>query len=332
MEKHARLAVVLLALWTAFVVYRTAGYHELFGIELDRWSDDAFLVNLLALPAAIAALVFGVRWGMEGGVALREMNWKRGLKRLWLLTAIPWMIHAFGEYEAAREISNAWRYYTYDGTSVSNNKSDPPKVDSVDAAMDAYEQKKRQQAGATLDPKIRDAMVRELYGEPETLVNPLPGARRNGLNENGVDPEVMRKLHGDTLVNPLSDARRISPENAAQGLKLGRETGLDPAWAAENIKPLQEDKDLEQWNKILDEAPKTARFVAKSPAIAAAAQDNVDNLSAIEFGKLAQGIHKPNFDWVIPVLLFPTLGVAFVALALWLAFLAVRWTWRGFHS
>lgn len=288
MEKHARLAVVLLAFWTAFVVYRTAGYHELFGLELDRWSDDAFLVNLLALPAAVAALVFGVRWGMEGGVALRDMNWKRGLKRLWLLTAIPWMIYAFGEYDAAREISNAWRYYTYDGTSVSNNKADLPTVDSLDAAMDAYE-KERQQADAALDPD----------GEREPLVNQLP------------------------------DARRLNPEQAAEGIKVGREMGVEDIIAADKLPQLQEERDQAYWDNLVKTNPKAAGLVAKSPSGVAPAQDDVE---ASKFAKLAQDIHEPNFDWVIPVLLFPTVGVAFVALALWLAFLAVRWTWRGFHS
>ena len=108
------------------------------------------------------------------------------------------------------------------------------------------------------------------------------------INEYGVDPEVLRRLHGGTLVNPFPDARRLSPDNAAKGLKLGRETGMDPAWAAENIKPLQEDRDLDQWNKLLKESPKTAKFIAESPAIAATSLDDMDNLSGIEqvFGAL----------------------------------------------
>lgn len=160
MGKHARLGIVLLVFWTAFVVYRTAGDHELFGLELDRWSDDAFLVNLLALPAAIVVLVFSIRWALESGVALRDMNWKRGLKRLWLLAAIPWMIYAFGEYDAPREIGNAWRYYTYyeapnqqQSTTTSNTYLDLLKqdearqtgaarvgaaTDSLDVAMDDH--------------------------------------------------------------------------------------------------------------------------------------------------------------------------------------------------
>lgn len=40
------------------------------------------------------------------------MNWKRGLLRLWLLAAIPWVVYAVGEFDVAEKVGYAWRYYT----------------------------------------------------------------------------------------------------------------------------------------------------------------------------------------------------------------------------
>ena len=133
MGKLARLGTVLLVFWAAFVVYRSADDHELFGLELDRWDDDAFLVNLLALPAAIAAFAFSIRWALESGVALRDMNWKRGLKRLWLLAAVPWVVYVVGEFDVAENVGYAWRYYT-DQNGLANELHSPTAVAECVAA------------------------------------------------------------------------------------------------------------------------------------------------------------------------------------------------------
>lgn len=41
-----------------------------------------------------------------------KLNWVRGLKRLWLIAAIPWVVYAFGEFDAAEKIGYARLYYT----------------------------------------------------------------------------------------------------------------------------------------------------------------------------------------------------------------------------
>lgn len=64
LSRPVRVGLVFAVFWTVFVVYRTSDYHSVLGIHLERWNDNDFLVNWLALPAVAAALFYGVRWAL----------------------------------------------------------------------------------------------------------------------------------------------------------------------------------------------------------------------------------------------------------------------------
>lgn len=59
--------------------------------------------------------------------SLHGLNWKRGLKRLWLLAAIPWVVYAVGEFDVAEKAGYAWRYYT-DQNGLVNELRSPTAV------------------------------------------------------------------------------------------------------------------------------------------------------------------------------------------------------------
>lgn len=100
-----------------------------------------------------------------------------------------------------------------------------------------------------------------------------------------LNPKVLRDIYGDPepLVNPFPDARKLTPDSAAKGLQVSRETGVDAILAADKLPDLQDERDQKYWDDLVKSSPKTARHLSNaSPAVVAATQDNVDSLSAIE--------------------------------------------------
>lgn len=105
-----------------------------------------------------------------------------------------------------------------------------------------------------------------------------------------LDPKVLRDIYGEQepLVNPFPDARKINPDAAAKGLQASREFGIDAILAAEKLPDLQDERDQKYWDELVKTSPVTARHLSNaSPAVAAATQDNVENLSGIEQAFLA---------------------------------------------
>jgi hypothetical protein len=66
LSKKKRAIIVLAVAWIAYVIYRTSGEHELVGVSLERWSDDAFLQNVLLPPLAIAGVIWLYKWITSG--------------------------------------------------------------------------------------------------------------------------------------------------------------------------------------------------------------------------------------------------------------------------
>lgn len=62
LSKPVKASIVFMVVWTLFVIYRTADYHEVLGIDLDRWDDDNFLTNWLGVPVVVYAIYWAIRW------------------------------------------------------------------------------------------------------------------------------------------------------------------------------------------------------------------------------------------------------------------------------
>ena len=60
--KLSKAGAACMLAWTIYVSYRSYGYHQLLGRDLEQWRGDDFFANLLIAPLSLAALVFVVRW------------------------------------------------------------------------------------------------------------------------------------------------------------------------------------------------------------------------------------------------------------------------------
>ena len=61
-----KAGIVFTLTWTAYVVYRTTGYHELLGESLGQWNESDFLTNWIVVPAVVGVLVIGAKWVLSG--------------------------------------------------------------------------------------------------------------------------------------------------------------------------------------------------------------------------------------------------------------------------
>lgn len=185
-----------------------------------------------------------------------KLNWVRGLKRLWLLAAIPWVVYAFGEFEVAEKMGYAWRYYTDQNGLVKELRSPTTVAECVAADL---------ALGAKYDRLMKDdSDLIERYRRQDAA------ARGEGILEN------MRE------------------KSAA--------AALDSWFQREEAR---KKKEIEEGK-------------ARESEAIAACKDRVPE--------------APDLRWIIPVLVVPTFGVAFAAFSVWLAFLTIRWAWRGFYS
>jgi len=182
-----------------------------------------------------------------------KLNWVRGLKRLWLLAAIPWVVYAFGEFDVDEKVGYAWLYYT-DRQGLIDELRSPAAV-----------------AGCA-STTASDAMLDRIVAEQKSLTHDNVDALARG---EGI-LETMRRE--------------------------GTDAALDSRFRREE----------ERKKKEFEECK------AREPEAIALCKDRVPE--------------APDLRWIIPVLVVPTYGVAFSALAVWLAFLTIRWAWRGFYS
>jgi hypothetical protein len=65
LSRPVKASVVFMVFWTAFVIYRTDGSHELLGIYLERWDDDSFFTNWLLFPLGAFAAGYAFKWVMS---------------------------------------------------------------------------------------------------------------------------------------------------------------------------------------------------------------------------------------------------------------------------
>lgn len=103
-----------------------------------------------------------------------------------------------------------------------------------------------------------------------------------------LDPKVIRDIYGDQdpLINPFPTAKEYKPEQMAEGLKLGRAKGVDALVAADNLPQLKDEQAQDHWDNIVKQSPNLAKQM-QNPVFAAVAQDDTENLSAID--RLIQG-------------------------------------------
>lgn len=66
LSRASRIFVTLSFVWGAWVILRTSDYYELFGIDLERWSGDMFLANLVLPPLLTWAAYMAYRWISSG--------------------------------------------------------------------------------------------------------------------------------------------------------------------------------------------------------------------------------------------------------------------------
>ena len=101
-----------------------------------------------------------------------------------------------------------------------------------------------------------------------------------------LDPNVMRDIYGEpeVAVNPMPQARKLNPQDVARGVKIQKQTGVDAILAAQRLPEFQDELDQDYWNRMVKESPKTAKFMAASPVNAALLQKDADsgNLSMLE--------------------------------------------------
>lgn len=62
LSRTTRILVVLSLAWSVWVIFRTSGYYELFGHELERWKDDMFFANLLLPPIFVGLIWAAYKW------------------------------------------------------------------------------------------------------------------------------------------------------------------------------------------------------------------------------------------------------------------------------
>lgn len=65
LSKQTKGAIVFMVVWTLFVIYRTSGYHEVLGFDLNRWDEYHFFTNWLGFPIAVGAIYLAIRWVMK---------------------------------------------------------------------------------------------------------------------------------------------------------------------------------------------------------------------------------------------------------------------------
>lgn len=103
---------------------------------------------------------------------------------------------------------------------------------------------------------------------------------------NQLDPNVMRDLYGEpeVAVNPMPQARKLNPQDVARGVEIQKKTGVDAILAAQRLPEFQDELDQDYWNRMVKESPKTAKFMAASPVNAALLQKDADsgNLGMLE--------------------------------------------------
>lgn len=193
----------------------------------------------------------GIHQGNRG--VRSKLNWVRGLKRLWLIAAIPWVVYAFGEFDVDEKVGYARLYYT-----------------------------DRQ---GLIDELRSPAAVAECVADSRNL-------------DQVMDYYDKRQRRGDTAADVV-DGEGIL-ETMRQ--KKSAAAALDSWFQREEAR---KKKEIEEGKAREREA-----IAACSSRIPEA----------------------PDLRWIIPVLVVPTFGVAFAAFSVWLAFLTIRWAWRGFYS
>jgi hypothetical protein len=57
-----RIFITFSICWSVWVIFRTSGYYEILGIELNSWNKDMFLVNLFAPPVFVFVLYKLLNW------------------------------------------------------------------------------------------------------------------------------------------------------------------------------------------------------------------------------------------------------------------------------
>ncbi len=99
-----------------------------------------------------------------------------------------------------------------------------------------------------------------------------------------LDPNVIADIYGEqqpVLGNPFLKEINPTPEQAAQGVKLGRTKGIDGLLAAQHLPQLTKEVEAEQWDDIVKNAPGLAKKM-QDPAFTAIAKDDVESLGAID--------------------------------------------------
>lgn len=66
LSKRARVVIVLSVMWISYAIFRMSGYYELFGLEIDRWDDEAFFVNVFGPICAVFGAIYLYRWVQKG--------------------------------------------------------------------------------------------------------------------------------------------------------------------------------------------------------------------------------------------------------------------------
>jgi len=65
LSRPTKISIVFFVAWTLYVIFRTSGYYELLGMDLQRWDADYFFLNWLVVPVFIFVLYKAVRWALR---------------------------------------------------------------------------------------------------------------------------------------------------------------------------------------------------------------------------------------------------------------------------
>lgn len=66
LSKQRRIWIVGLVIWSAYVIFRTSDYYEVFGVELRRWDSNYLWLNLLLPPLTIVVGMYVHHWIQRG--------------------------------------------------------------------------------------------------------------------------------------------------------------------------------------------------------------------------------------------------------------------------
>jgi hypothetical protein len=244
----------------------------------------------------------------------QTLNLRRGLLRVWVVLFVLWCVFVAVADHVPTKIAYAWNY----DPSVKWERNPYMKIvlqmqqgEAAQTSRAALPLSDAEASGVNDDRAAQNAQLAKRYKVPPKVADRFPEEfRQRALTEN--------------TANALAEAPRLREAVA---------TGFDATRAAENSKLATQygipADAVAQFPEDLRQDALTGRGRDGKPANAVILSMLVDQqVETLGWSRVA----RPDWNWLVDMLVPPTLGVAAVACLLWGLSEIVRWVWRGFRS